>query len=271
MSLESEECLICGSTTDLTVEHIIPQTLWNRWGIDPNRDDLAVFTTRLCGLHNSATGALHEREDMMRLIDTGERVSKRTLSHLADWAIWVTLLLGLARGSSVLDAETSRAWLLHRFTHDASTGPGGGPPKGTRVYAARVTLLVKADAPTRKYVLALRGDSRVILDAQQEPCGLSFRAGVINAAESIRVGELVLLVLGPTYSSGQDHTERLDAAAVGVGLERIFPPAVTLPALVPAPIDLDDVSRLFTVLPFGGDLSLLPPRMQALSAFESSD
>lgn len=270
MPLESEECLICGSTTDLTVEHIIPQTLWNRWGIDPNRDDLAIFTTRLCDLHNSATGALHEREDMMRLIDTGEQVSKRTLSHLADWAIWVTLLLGLARGSSVLDAETSRAWLLHRFTDDPSKGPGG-PPKGTRVYAARVTQLIAADAPTRSYVLALRGDSRVTLDAQQQPCGLSVRRGVINAAESIRVGELVLLVLGRTYSSGQDHPKRLDAVAAGVGLERIFPPPETLPELMPAPISLDDVSRLFTVLPFGGDHSLLPPRMQALRSFQSSD
>lgn len=59
----SGPCLLCGALADPTLEHIIPQTLWKRFGIDPNREDLAQFWTTLCDAHNQATSALHMRPD----------------------------------------------------------------------------------------------------------------------------------------------------------------------------------------------------------------
>lgn len=258
-----DRCLICGSDARLTLEHIIPQTLWERWGVDPNRDDLAVFRTGLCESHNQATGTLHRREDMMHLVDTGGPITKRTLNQLADWAVWVTLLLGLARGSGVLDAETSRAHLRDRFTIKSGSARGG-PPRGTLVYAARITDLIEAaDSRQPSYFLALQGDPRVHLDAQGKPLGVSVQSGPVNASESIRVGSLVLLVVGPTHSSGPGHRERLDAVAAQVGLERIFPLLDPLPALSPTSINMSRVSRLFTVVPFGAEPSLAPVALQA--------
>ena len=95
----SGPCLLCGPTDEPTVEHIIPQTLWSRFGIDPNRPDLAPFRTTLCNSHNKATSNLHERSDMMNLISPGAPVTRKTLNQLGDWAIWVTLLFALERGS----------------------------------------------------------------------------------------------------------------------------------------------------------------------------
>lgn len=259
-----DRCLICGTTAKLTLEHIIPQTLWQRWGIDPNRDDLAVFRTWLCDQHNQATGALHRREDMMCLIDTGGPVTPKTLNQLADWAVWVTLLLGLARGSGVIDAKTSRRWLQEHFTKSPDRTQGG-PPKGTLVYAARITELIETEEPgPPPYLLALRGDSRVLLDAHGKPTGMSVHAGPVNATESIRVGSVVLLVVGPTHSSGPDHRQGLDEAAAEVGLERVFPLPEPLPALSPAQINVTWVSRLFTVVPIGADPSLAPAPLRAL-------
>jgi hypothetical protein len=149
----SGPCLLCGAIADPTLEHILPQTLWKRFGIDPNREDLAQFWTTLCDAHNQATSALHARPDMMSLIETGEPVTRKTLDHLSDWAVWVTLLFALERGSGVLGAEASRELLLRRF----STGHGG-TPKGFRVYAARVAGYVEpADPPRVPYALALFG------------------------------------------------------------------------------------------------------------------
>lgn len=254
-------CLLCGTSAEPTVEHIIPQALWRRFGLDPNSEDLARFRTTLCSPHNKATSTLHERSDMMTLIETGEPVTRKTLDHLGDWAIWVTLLLALSRGSGVLGPHDSRELLLRRF----DTGHGG-PPKGFRVYAARVDSYVDpADPPRVPYLLALRGDSRVICDAAGRPIGLGVMEGPINASESIGLGKLALLVVGPSYSSGPDHGERLDQAAAQVGLERIRPLGpTTLPALRPAPISMTDVSRVFTVLPTDADGSLLPMELRIL-------
>lgn len=257
----TEPCLICGAMHNPTVEHIIPQTLWNRFGIDPDRADLAHFRTTLCERHNQATSALHKRVEMMELIETGEPVTRKTLQHLGDWAVWVTLLLGLARGSGVLGAQASRILLTRRFDTDWA-----GTPKGVRVYAARVSDYVESTtSPITPYVLALRGDSRVLLDADDKPCGFSVRYGPVNASESIGIGKLALLVVGRTYSSGSDHHRRLDSAAAQVGLERILPLGGALPPLKPTSVSMSDSSKLFTIIPFGADLSLMPPTIPSLT------
>ncbi len=253
-------CLLCGTVEDLTVEHIIPQTLWSRFGIDPNRDDLARFRTTLCVRHNQATSALHSRNDMMKLIETGEPVTRTTLRQLGDWAVWVTFLLSLARGSGVLGAAAARDALLRRF--DAAEG---GPPKGMRVYAARATDHVgHTGPPVTPYALALCGDTRVLLDHGGQPTGFSVRGGPITASESIGLGRVALLVVGRTYTSGVEHHKRLDEAVAQVGLQRILPLSGRVPYLSPRPVSMSDVSKLFTVVPFGADLSLMPKAIQAL-------
>jgi len=149
----------------------------------------------------------------MDLIETGEPVTRTALRHLGDWAVWVTLLLGLARGSGVLGAEASREFLLGRFD-----GLRGGPPKGVRVYAARVAdYREPAEPAVTRYTLALRGDSRVMLGPDNQPRGLSIRTGPLSASESIGLGKVALLVVGRTYPSGPGHLERLEQAAAQVG------------------------------------------------------
>ena len=123
---------MCGTLADPTLEHIIPQTLWKRFGIDPNREDLAQFWTTLCDSHNQATSALHAASDdepdrALRSRDPQEPGAPRR------WAVWVTLLFGLERGSGVLGAEASRELLLRRFDTVRA-----GTPKGVRVYGAWV-------------------------------------------------------------------------------------------------------------------------------------
>jgi hypothetical protein len=98
----------------------------------------------------------------------------------------------------------------------------------------------------------------VVLDHADVPCGYEIQQGPVTASESIGVGKLALLVVGRTYPSGPDHNERIDLASASVGLERIHPPNVTLPTLYPTMISMHDVARIFTVIPFGADVSLLP-------------
>lgn len=259
---EGRPCLLCGSPEEPTVEHIIPQALWRRFGLDPDHDDLARFRTDLCLTHNQATSVLHQRSEMMDLIETGSPVTKKTLQHLGDWIVWITLLLSLARGRGVLGVEASRRLLLRRFdTHHAGT------PKGVRVYAALVDDSVEPmDSEGTPYVLALKGDSRVLLNENGVPIGFSLREGPINASESIRLGGVVMLVVGSSYSSGDDHDQRLDQAVARVGLKRIFPPEKTLPKMEPTPIRMAAISELFTVILHGADDSLMP---EALRAFAS--
>lgn len=250
--------MLCGTNADPTVEHIIPQTLWKRFGIDPDMDHLAQYRTDLCEKHNAATSSLHRRAEMMELIETGEPVTRKTLTHLADWAIWVTLLLGLARGSGVLDPSWTRDLLLRRF--DSTSG---GTPRGMRVYAARVSAYVsEASPPATRYCVALTGDPSVLLDADGRPRGFSVGIGPIEAGEAIGLGKIALLVVGRTFSSGDGHSERLDDAATTVGLQRIWPLPNPLPNLPHGEVSITDVSRLFTVLPFGSDLSLMPEALQ---------
>ena len=249
-------CLLCGSSDEPTTEHIIPQALWRRFGIDPDRDDLARYRTTLCHTHNQATSALHRRAEMLDLIETGEPISRRTLHHLADWTVWVTLLLALARGSGVLGAEQSRSLLLRRFDTDEA-----GVPQGMRVYAARVSEYAERLDIT-PHVVALHGDSRVMLNHEGFPIGYSVRTGPVNASESIGLGRLALLVLGRTHSSGPHHLDRLDAAAAAINLDRILPLGDALPELNPTAVSMAEVSKLFTVVPFGADFSLFPAALQ---------
>lgn len=251
---DSRPCLLCGDVDNPTVEHVIPQALWNRFGIDPNESHLAPFRTNLCGRHNHATSALHRRSEVINLIAEGEPASTRALTHLADWAVWVTLLLGLARGSGVLDADKARELLLRRFdSHD------GGLPKGVRVYVAPISEHVEAsETDGTQYALALVGDSRVVTDAEGRPQGLSERTGSTNASEAIALGKLAILVVGKSYKSGPAHEERLNEAARSVGMECIWPLSDRVATLDPRRVSIAEVGRLFTADPFGADLSLFP-------------
>lgn len=254
-------CLLCGALVDATVEHIIPQTLWKRFGIDPDRADLATFRTTLCERHNRATSGLHRRPEMLELIDSGRPVGRKTLSQLGEWAVWVTLLLSLARDSGVLGAENARTALLNRFD-----GTGGGLPRGVRVYAARVGNYVEQSEPATTYALALHDDSRVLLDFRGVPVGFSVGVGTVHASEAIGLGRIVLLVVGRTYTSGVDHMDRLDDVVARLGLARIHPLGGELPSLEPARICFADVHSAFTAVPLGADLSLMPAEIRALGA-----
>jgi len=110
-----------------------------------------------------------------------------------------------------------------------------------------------------------------VLDAHRRPVGFSVRTGPINASESIGLGKIALLVVGRSYPSGEDHLERLDQAAACVGLERILPLGDVLPSLEPRPVSMSDVGKLFTVIPFGVDMSLMPEVLRALSASEPGE
>ena len=259
-------CLLCGSLDEPTVEHIIPQAFWKRFGLDPDHDDLAQFRTDLCLTHNQATSALHRRPEMLDLVEKGSPVSRTTLLHLGEWIVWVTLLLGLARGKGVLGAEASRELLLRRFDTVHA-----GMPKGIRVYAARVDDSARRLEPeTTPYVLALQGSSNVLLNERDKPIGFSVSEGPINASESIRLGSVALLVVGRTYSSGDGHEERLDRVVARAGLERIFPLGKPLPAMLPTPIDMAEISRLFTVVPDGANDSLMPAMLRRFSDWGDS-
>lgn len=259
------ECLICAATTDLTVEHIVPQTLWKRWGVNPNTamGDVPKTRTTLCKRCNGATAALHGRSDMMSFIDTGEPITKKTLQHFADWAFWVLLLLGLARGSGVVPVDEARAILRARF----ADGPGSKAiPRGVRVYAGLATSLEPSPTPSvaTSYSIA-PVDAANVLRQNGAPIGLTVRqAQSVQAAQSIGIGKTTVLILGRTESSGADHNARLDAAAATVGLSRIHPLSDPIPTLTPQHPNLRAIGDLFALLPFGDDRSLLPPSLRAL-------
>ncbi|MFT9533145.1 hypothetical protein ACM0AX_07780 [Mycobacteroides abscessus subsp. abscessus] len=247
----SKTCRICDSE-ETTSEHIVPQTLWLRFGLDPNHEDLERYRTRLCSPHNEATGKLHQRTDVIDLIENGGAFTKKSLGLLADWAVWVTALLGLSTGEGVLPEDEARSLLRARFS-----GDGGGLPRGIRVYAARVSEYVR-DAAFTSYMVAVEKDLRTVLDCNRTPIGFSGIAGPATVTESIGLGKIALLVLSRIYTSGVGHNDRLDAAATTVGMERIHPPAAILPALAPRAIDMTAVSQVFMPVLDGQDPSLLP-------------
>lgn len=254
-----DECLICGATTDLTVEHIIPQTLWNRFGIDPNGvGDVAKTRTILCSTCNSATGQLHERGAMLDLIAEGAPVTKQTLRQLADWTFWVTILLGLARGAGVLPISEARRWLQDRFF----SGNQAGVPRGLRVYAGRsADLAAHPVVPTASYAVSLMDDPSVVTNQDGRPIGYSAHEGTsVQAAEVLGLGSLVLLVVGRAHSSGPDHTTRLDSAVASAGLVRIHPLPTPIPTFATSTVSVAAAHELFVREPLllGVDLNLLP-------------
>jgi hypothetical protein len=150
----------------------------------------------------------------------------------------------------------ARKHLLKRF-YDKECG---GPPKGARVYAARLHQKhSEQHAALHSYAVALRDDNRTVRDAQGNPSGFRMKAGVISAAETIGLGKLALLVLGRTWRSGPGHEERVDAVARSAGLTRIHPYPEALPTLGQLTTDWPSVKMLFTAeTSMATDFSLLP-------------
>lgn len=259
----ADSCLICGADADPTVEHIIPQTLWHSFGLDPNGTQLQRYRTRLCVAHNEATSKLHNNQPLLDLISTGKlpgHKPHKTLAHLSNWAVWVTLLMGLRTGEGVCEPSHSRELLRERF---GAAGKGSNLPAGIRVYAARVDNYVTGTDFTSYQVVQ---DHNVVLDYAGSPSGMRISSGPSTATEAIGVGKMVLLVLPRTYSSGSEHKEGLDKAAASVGLERIYPPSVPGPNLEPKKIDMRAVSEVFLPPGRGTNLSLLPPAVRTLMA-----
>lgn len=234
------------------MEHIVPKALWRRFGLDPDQERLARYRTTLCRTHNEATSRLHQRTDVLDLIDKGGPITKKSVGLLADWATWVTLLVGLASGHGVLPDEEARRLLTDRFD-----GHNGGLPKGLRVYISRVGEYVSGTTFT-SHMVGVQQDGRIALDHAGMPSGFSERTGPITATEAIGLGKIAILVLARTYSSGKDHDARLDTAAATVGLDRIHPPQEDAPELAPRPVDITAVSQVFMPVMHGTDTSLLP-------------
>jgi len=258
-------CLICGATSNITVEHIIPQTLWKRFGVDPDTDvgDVPKTRTYLCRACNQATSSLHRRQELMSLIETGAPVTATTLNHLADWVFWVTLLLGLARGSGVIPSSEAQKLLADRFANPA---PRGGIAKGVRIYAVGVSAVVPSvPRATVGYAIARPGDQSICFDENGRPVGFTASFGQnLQAAQCIRLGRVLTLVVAPTLSSGRGHFDRLGAAVATVGLERIHPLRDPLPRLLQQNVDLDAVCNLFVTEPLGHEWSLLPSELRDL-------
>ncbi|GAB4085028.1 hypothetical protein GCM10028784_16580 [Myceligenerans cantabricum] len=252
-------CLLCGSIDDPTDEHIVPQTLWNEWGLDPNSAGLARYRCTLCRKHNGALSALHSRPEMKDLIVHGGPVNKRTLRQFADWAVWVTMELGLARGTGVLDEAMARKLLL-----DHADGGVGGPPAGMRVYAALVDEQPATAVAVPKFEIAVKGDDRISYDESGEPSGFSVREGRIKVAESIVVGHLAVIVLGRTLGSGPDHRRRLDAAAAVAGLAPVHPLPNGKATLSVLKVPMSALNDVFVPPGLGSDTSLLPKQIRAV-------
>lgn len=254
-----EACLLCGSTDNPTDEHIVPQTLWNAWGLDPNRADLAHYRCTLCGKHNNALSTLHNRSEMNDLIVNGSPVTRRTLRQFGDWAVWVTMELGLARRTGILDEAVARELLLARADSDS-----GGPPAGMRVYAAFVDPQPATVVSAPRFEIAVKDDDRISYDYSGEPNGFSVRTGRIKVAESIVVGHLAVIVLGRTLDSGPDHRQRLDAAAAAAGLAPVLPLPEGKATLSVLKVPMNELHHVFVPPGFGSDMSLLPKGVQAL-------
>ncbi|MEV0855110.1 hypothetical protein [Nocardia fluminea] len=252
-------CLICGAHPDPTVEHIIPQALWKRFGLNPNSPDLERYRTWLCEAHQRATSTLHSRPNLLDLVDSGQPITRKSLTDLGDWAVWVTLLMGLHTERGVLPVDASRELLLHRFNGTAA----GGLPPGIRVYAARIATYVSGTDFIAHQVAVEKSDN-VILDHAKAPIGFSINSGPVTATEAIGLGNFALLVLPKTFNSGPRHKARLDLAAATVGLDLIHPLPQPIPTLRPRTIDMRAVSGVFVPPAHGDDTSLLPKAMQLL-------
>jgi hypothetical protein len=252
-------CVLCGAT-GATVEHVLPRTLVASWGLNPDAPETAPFRTRLCARSNSAGSSLHARADVIAMINSGVAASQGTLNRLADWSVWVSLMIGVSRDSSVWPRSAALRYLRERFPCGAnSPAPSGGLPKGTRVYAA----LADDATPERshpRHAIALRDDPRVLLGADGEPTGGSAIEGLaLSAGSALRLGSIVTLVIGPTWRSGPTHETNMDEIAGTAGLSRVHPNAVSTP-LARQVVDMRSLATLFTTEPFAADTdaALLP-------------
>ncbi|WES65833.1 hypothetical protein P0L94_07110 [Microbacter sp. GSS18] len=271
-SLNRSDCLICGETNrpELTLEHIIPQTLWRRFGVDPNQEgDVRKTHTTLCKRCNDATSRLHSRTEMMELIEKGTPATDMAIGQMADWVFWILLLLALERGDSIVPADVARRLLHSRFvTHTAT-----GIPPGWRVYAARVaTLEHQGTAVQESYEVLTAFGNMGVTSAAGHAIGFTGRSGAaVQSALTIGIGSMGFLVLPPTESSGPNHLDRVDAAAAENGLERLVPRRGAVATLTVGAADVGALRDIF-VSPFeGSDRSLLPQRLRSLlGAFTDS-
>ena len=253
------DCLICGSSADPSIEHIIPQALWLRFGLHPDSPDLERFRTRLCMPCNNATSRLHNSQGLLDLIEDGGPATQKSLRQLTEWAVWVTLLLGLRTGDGVVPNDQARKMLNDRFGRDKKTS---GLPPGIRVYAAQVGNYVDGATDYISHQVGVECDGRIMLDHSGKPAGFTIGEQPITVSESLGIGKLALLVLPRTYTSGGGHKERLDAAASTVGLTRIHPFPDSIPNLSPTNIDMRAVSQVFMPLGHGSDASLAPTALR---------
>lgn len=261
----AQPCVICESRDEHTIEHIIPQALLDAWGLDPNGTETARFRTDLCRPCNFQMAKIHDRPEMMRMIIDGDPITDKALRHFADWIVWVTMLLGVARGRGVWPVAPARDRLLKQFSREARAG---ATPKGTRVYVARAVYHPLPQGGV-SHAVALRDDNRIVLDYRDRPSGISGKSGVINAAECLGIGRLMALVIGPTWDSGPEHKSRLDAIPESAGFLRIQPFPEVAPTLQPMTVDQRSVKRFFTAEALlADDISLLPREVQlAMSMF----
>lgn len=263
--LNRTDCLLCGETdvTLLTLEHIIPQTLWNRFGIDPNGSgDVRKTHTTLCEACNGATSRLHQRSEMLDLLETGTPVTDTTLRQVADWIFWVLLLLHYSRGDKVIPPEVAHKLLHDRFVSRTT----GALPRGWRIYAARTTTLASSGAsPRTRYDVVTAHNTGRRTNGAGRLIGLAFGTSrSVQAALTVGIGKLIFLILPPTEQSGPNHLDRVDAAARENGLERIQPLRGTAPTLPMVTVDVHRVRDIF-LNPFeGDDHTLLPESLRAL-------
>lgn len=81
---------------------------------------------------------------------------------------------------------------------------------------------------------------------------------------TIGIGKRVFLILPPTEESGPSHLDRVDAAAIENGLERLQPLRGTAPTLPIVTVDVHRVRDVF-LNPFeGDDHTPLPESLRAL-------
>lgn len=260
--LNRSDCLICGATRDLTLEHIIPQALWARFGIDPNAEgDVRKTHTTLCARCNGATAALHTRKEMLDLIQTGAPVTDATVAQMADWAFWVLLLLNLERGSHIVPEHHARDLLQKRFVaHEL-----GSVPKNWRVYAARVASLAPTTTAVKHYEVALNFEESLYRDGGGRAIGITVSHGDAREASLvIGLGVMIFLILPPTASSGAGHLDRINAVTAAADLERLVPRRGEAVRLETGNADIGVVRDLFVAPLAGDDRTLLPPSLRAL-------
>jgi len=188
-----------------------------------------------------------------------------TFARLAQWTAWVFMLLGVTRRVSEWPRDHAMDLLRQRFPCTPGVQPGtGNATSGTRVYAALADDSVAASELPR-WAVALRKDPRVVLNASDQPVGGRLTSGsALVAADALRLGELVLLVVGPTWRSGAEHERRMDEAAARAGLTHLGS-ASRLGGLKTQAVSLDAISELFTTDPFDvrTEINLLPQDIRA--------